>query len=1375
MKILLYTLKTFFLVLWISNIQAQPTFSLPDVSAKPGETVCLPFTVRDFTDIIEIRFDLTWESEIISNPIIQNINPDLVDLDLGDFDLNLSEEGKLTFFWKTGDDCFGPGGTLFDHAILFEICFDVVGQFGEQSPIKFPDALSDVFVTRTNTGCTNIGHFHKNGSITICPNACPKLYVNHDIAFQNQIVCIDIQARDFQKIQSAQLSLSWEPQILKFQKIENILLPNLSLANFDLNLVANGELGLSWSISPDSVSLDDNEVLFQICYKAIGEMGATSKVEFSNSLFTKEILTTEGEGGIFENGSTKIVFQSPDAMLSASHEIGGQGDLVCVDILSDIDLSFLSYSIHWDETVLNYVDFENHFLFAPFGSFILNDDYVSKGYLSVEVMNNSIGIPGSSTDPLSEICFEIIGELGDTSLIEFRNQPSHILVDNIGGQITPYFPQISTGSVSISNPACIEIFPAQELTGSVDDTIEVDFLTSGFLNIVSMQFELDWNPDALEFIEVQSFNLSDWNQNSFGLQFTNEGKLPATWFDPNTTGHSLPDSSLLFKVKFKVLPDAQCLETLYFPGVSTAMFPPEFFDSQTGLVCHNLSPTNILTQNSPNLIESITPDTALCGGGLIQLHVDAPTAETIQWFPEDNLSCTDCPSPFVTIAHTHEFYVIVTDSSGCTEEGQVLVNVHFGLDWGLLPFSNSPVCEGDELILFEELHFDIVTYEWVGPGGFVSNEASPVITDVTIANAGIYTGTFTDEFGCEGVAEAFVEVLDCPQIINATITDVDCPGNQNGSIELTIIGGSGDYEIEWFGPIPGLPPVTFLENLQIGAYQVIITDVLNGATTNSTFEIEASPDAPIADAGEDIVLDCGTFSTVLDGSNSSIGPNIIYFWEVIEGGGLILPGHEIITNPTILGIGRYKLTIIDTLTNCTVSDTVLVSHPIIPGASGNIEMEKEVICEGDTIQLEASGFILIPNYIFEWKALNGGLFVPGTDSTLSPQIISPGVYTLTFTDTTTSCMHALGIEIKGFEITSITTQPILTCEGIYIEGIISDSFPNVTYEWQGPCINSDPTEPQIKIGNCLGTYILTATDGDSGCIAIDSIVVDSIVQDIEIPISDAGPNLQLNCLDTILTLNGGNSSIGPEYLYEWTTFDGHIISDFLTLTPQVNQPGIYFLTVINAENGCTSTSEVEVTLDTDLPTIPPLPSIYFCEGESFQLDLSWLNAMEYEWTPTIGIDNPNSPNVTIAPPSSMTYTVHLTFPNFCTTAASFDVTYDLDCPWPVDTIKHTFVGNSLADKTFLDKSKTEKGLLLNEKNVIPLEIFPNPAKDIIYLKSDDANLQKVEWYSMDGKLLESTQLSENQFTLKVDHLQKGIYLLKVYTGQGVYNKRVLIF
>ena len=96
-----------------------------------------------------------------------------------------------------------------------------------------------------------------------------------------------------------------------------------------------------------------------------------------------------------------------------------------------------------------------------------------------------------------------------------------------------------------------------------------------------------------------------------------------------------------------------------------------------------------------------------------------------------------------------------------------------------------------------------------------------------------------------------------------------------------------------------------------------------------------------------------------------------------------------------------------------------------------------------------------------------------------------------------------------------------------------------------------------------GTYTLTVTTTANGCIASDVALV---TRDINPPNANAGPDKALTCTVTQISLSGSSST--PGATFNWAASGGgHIVSGGTTVTPLVDQPGMYILTVSNPGNG----------------------------------------------------------------------------------------------------------------------------------------------------------------------------------------------------------------
>ena len=140
------------------------------------------------------------------------------------------------------------------------------------------------------------------------------------------------------------------------------------------------------------------------------------------------------------------------------------------------------------------------------------------------------------------------------------------------------------------------------------------------------------------------------------------------------------------------------------------------------------------------------------------------------------------------------------------------------------------------------------TYAW-SPGGATTNP----LTGVPV---GSYAVTVTDAHNCTATATIVVGI-DSPLVLNASKSNVSCPPLQNGSISLSVTGGSPTYQYAWSNGQSG----TALSNLGVGIDSVTITDSRGCTidtgfviTNDSSFKMTAVPDTATINEGDNVQL-----------------------------------------------------------------------------------------------------------------------------------------------------------------------------------------------------------------------------------------------------------------------------------------------------------------------------------------------------------------------------------------------------------------------------------------------------------------------------------------------------------------------------------------
>ena len=161
--------------------------------------------------------------------------------------------------------------------------------------------------------------------------------------------------------------------------------------------------------------------------------------------------------------------------------------------------------------------------------------------------------------------------------------------------------------------------------------------------------------------------------------------------------------------------------------------------------------------------------------------------------------------------------------------------------------------------------------------------------------------------------------------------NIACSGNMTGSIELTIAGGSGNYNYSWSGPGTFSAMAKDIFNLGAGTYSATITDQANTTcimlpvptyTLTEPAPLGISAIKSVSDDGAyNINCHDGTGSIDITVTGGSVG-TYIYTWSTADGSGII-PGLE---DQPALTAGTYHLVVKDA-NNCSLPIDVILTEP----------------------------------------------------------------------------------------------------------------------------------------------------------------------------------------------------------------------------------------------------------------------------------------------------------------------------------------------------------------------------------------------------------------------------------------------------------------
>jgi gliding motility-associated-like protein len=631
----------------------------------------------------------------------------------------------------------------------------------------------------------------------------------------------------------------------------------------------------------------------------------------------------------------------------------------------------------------------------------------------------------------------------------------------------------------------------------------------------------------------------------------------------------------------------------------------------------------------PNTVEAVAnaPDNLDCDFPAVMLDGNGSSAGptiSYQWTPATGLlQGANTLTPTVNLPGTYT--LTVTNSiSGCTATASATVIQNITPPTAAADAPGSLGCNTSSLTLSGagSSTGGGFTYLWTtSNGNIVSGETS--LNNCLVNAAGTYTLTVTNVAnGCTAAASTTVTssggnlpvaVIAPPAQFTCTVTLMNLNGSNsttgNGiSYQWTTVGGnivSGDTTL---APLVNMP----------GTYTLTVTNG-QGCTSVASVQVQSNATPPVAVAGQPLMLDCNSTPVLLNGNGSSTGASISYLWTTTSGN--ILSGNTTLT-PSVNAPGTYLLTVSNSANNCTAAAPVVVSQNTnAPTVVATVNDTLD--CLTNTLIINANGSSTGANIQFAWTTV-GGHFSSG-QNTLTPSVDAPGAYTLTLTNTSNNCVVSTTVQVLQdtlFPVAEAGPAAELTClaNAVTLNGNGSNQGNFFTYQWttSGGNISQGATTLSPTV-TAPGAYVLTVRNTANGCSSSDSV---NVSIDTVPPVASAGLPQTLTCNSPVATLDGSASSSGTNFVYHWTFLPspgatGGIIAGANTAMPQVNEPGLYVLTVTDTTNGCVARDTAAVSLFADFPQAqiaPPVTLTCIVTNTTLLATASQGAIFSYQWT-----------------------------------------------------------------------------------------------------------------------------------------------------------------
>jgi hypothetical protein len=624
------------------------------------------------------------------------------------------------------------------------------------------------------------------------------------------------------------------------------------------------------------------------------------------------------------------------------------------------------------------------------------------------------------------------------------------------------------------------------------------------------------------------------------------------------------------------------------------------------------------------------------------------------------------PNPIVSATGTYTL-VVTNTQNGCTATDLAVV------DNNLTPPNAAVAAPGLITCTVSQVTLDGmasgpagISYLWTTSNGFiVSGQNSPT---ALVNEAGDYTLIVTSPGnGCTSAQTVTVNQNFSAPIAVATASNAITCNDSQATISAA---GSQMVNTDTFvwsttggNFVSGTNTLTPLVDAA-GIYTIVITNPGSMCTSQASIVVDADNVPPAANTGLPSTLTCAITTVTIGDPLAPIAPNLSYSWTAAPGN--ITAGANS-TMPSVNQPGTYNLLVSNSSNGCTNTASITIPQNIVP-PTVVVAPGGEINCTSPTILLNGAGSSTGPIYAYQWTSASGNGIGAG-DNTLTPTIVASGTYTLMVTNTATGCTNSGSTTVTtnaNVPTALAAPQGILTCsfQTIPINSTGSTSGPSIIYQWgtlNGNIVSGNGT-PQI-IAGAPGQYTLIVTDFANNCTATTTV---DVLQNIVVPIAEAGAGSILNCTVPALTLQGDSSSVGPQYGYSWTAISGRsFVSATNILNPQVNEAGVYQLMVTNVTNGCTSTDQVEIIADDNDPVValsqPEKLNCIITQTTINSTGSSTGTNFTYQWTGPGILTNTTAPNAILDQPGN--YTLVITnSDNGCTTEETVPVTQDIQAP-----------------------------------------------------------------------------------------------------------------
>lgn len=761
----------------------------------------------------------------------------------------------------------------------------------------------------------------------------------------------------------------------------------------------------------------------------------------------------------------------------------------------------------------------------------------------------------------------------------------------------------------------------------------------------------------------------------------------------------------------------------------------------------------------PTVLTVSTKQTkAGCNGAVTNSVIATPSGGTL---PYTYLWSNGLTTSTVDNLQPGTYNVTVTDANGCkvNEVVSVIATTNLSLSFNKKDISCNGLTNGTATAILTGGKAPF-SYSW---------STGSVNTSVSNLGIGSYSLTVTDDYGCT-VTETVT--ITQPDVLTATHqqTNVNCYGLSDGTVSLTVSGGTAPYIYQWSNGFK----TASLNQVPAGTYTVVVTDSKN-CTLMHSVTITQPIDVATPTAANQLfcINDNATVSNLVVS-----GTNVKWYRSAIAGTPLnpndLLVAGDYFASQTINGCESFARTGINVVINSTA----------IPSGYSVQEFCEPFVPKISDLQITGTNI--------KWYTAAVG----GTLLTSASTLVNGSSYYASQTLNGCESTTRFAVKVNVYPNPQLVTSHLAICDIATINDISIEGYTSSQLKWYSSLTSTQPISSSQVLTS--GTYYIS-TFNNNLCESVRKAVQIVVANNVPIPVTST---LQAFCNsatvgDLVATgINGAS--------IKW--YNSAQSTTALTLNTQLFN-GTYY---VEQEMMPCKSPRIAVAVRVVSTTAPTMTDFKLCDDATVaDLYLAGSTTTKYVWylngttttklpdtyVLTSGyyyvaiesygcISNRTSVHVQVnSRPSSPTGSLVQNF-NYQAKVANLvmnqpNVVWYLSYNDAINKMNALDASDLLVDGTTyygvnVDANSCNSyptavkvGVLLgvNDLNLENLKYYPNPVENELTISYAET-IENVEVYSVTGQRVLKQGYSSNSISVDFAKFSSGTYMVKVITANG---------